>query len=166
MDRISLLASGCTALIVVFVLQSPSQFANSLSSYYWITGVRAASDNTVMEQDSPDLRKARGRAVVVAPEEQEPVAAEFHAPEVPEQIEIISPAPVQPAPAPPVNVVKDAVYLYALNHSDSAVVTTLPKGEVVEPQMQVNESGEEWSYVTAPGLRVSGYLQSDCLELR
>jgi hypothetical protein len=162
-DRVSLLASGCAALIVTFVLQTPDQILSgfSLSTYYRILGIQAGSIVSI-ENSRP---KRQPHIVVETVASEEPDSVET-LPDVPEPMEAVTPEPVQRKPAPPVSVVKEEVHLYALNHAESAVVVTLPKGEIVEPQMQVNDSGLEWSYVTAPALRVSGYLQSDCLELR
>lgn len=166
MDRMSLVVSSCAAVLVALFLQTPAQLGNTVSSYYWILGAQTASVRPVIH--SEPSKPAKSREHKAAPVSfEEPAAAGFELPVLSlEAIQPEIPEPILPPPAPPVNVVKANVYLYALNQAESPVVSVLSKGEIVEPQMQVNENGQEWSYVTAPALRISGYLPSDILETR
>ena len=161
MDRESLFASGCTTIVVVLVLLTPSQFVEAFSPGYWIGGGSGR-----VRQSSPVPEKQQ-RSVKPRPVEPQIEEAALSFPDVP-----VLPIPVlselvEPKPKPaPFNVVKDTTFLYSLNHPDSPVVTTLPVGAIVLPQMQVYDGAQEWSFVKVPSLRVSGYLQTDWFELR
>ena len=162
MDRLSLLASGCTAIVVVFALLTPTQFINAFSPEFWLVGVPIAS----VEPASPAPEKPRLKRTINSEPEPQLIEASFSVPEfssTPELAEVQVPEPPRPVP---VNTVKESVFLYSLNHPESRVLTTLPVGEVVVPQMQIYDGGMDWTYVSVPALRISGYLQSDAIELK
>lgn len=54
--------------------------------------------------------------------------------------------------------------LYATNSTDSALITVLRKGVIVEPQMEFVVGGQGWTLVRLSDRRLSGFVNSDVLQ--
>ena len=54
----------------------------------------------------------------------------------------------------------DSAALYAMNSSKSNVLTVLSKGTIVEPNLQLLDSVDNWTLVRVPTLNMFGYVQT------
>jgi hypothetical protein len=54
--------------------------------------------------------------------------------------------------------------LYATNSADSALITVLRKGVIVEPQMEFVVGGQGWTLVKLSDRKLSGFVNSDVLQ--
>jgi hypothetical protein len=58
---------------------------------------------------------------------------------------------------------RDAVALYAINSKADTILRVLSKGTVVEPNMQVIDARDSWTFVRVPELRISGFVETSNL---
>lgn len=58
---------------------------------------------------------------------------------------------------------RDSVALYAINSKADSILRVLSKGTVVEPNMQVIDARDSWTFVRVPELRISGFVETSNL---
>ena len=58
---------------------------------------------------------------------------------------------------------RDSVALYAINSKVDPILRVLSKGTVVEPNMQLIDAHDSWTFVRVPSLRLSGFVQTSNL---
>ena len=168
MARVVLILVVCTILMFIVVLQTPPQFIKAALSGY-VTFLDESPEDIEEEETKPaakPARKARAtgtspalRSVTVSSEPEVASNTTQVQPEIPSS----TPVPEQAGPYV-LCVAADGTALYSLNSTDGAVVGVLRKGEIVEPQLEVNDAGQTWAFVNVAGQKMSGFLQKDSLE--
>jgi hypothetical protein len=168
MARVVLILVVCTFLMFIVVLQTPPQFVKAVLSGY-VTFPDESPDDIEEEETKPATKPARKasttatsparRSVTVSSEPEVASKTTQVQPEIPSS----TPVPEQAGPYV-LRVAADGTALYSLNSTDGDVVGVLRKGEIVEPQLEINDSGQTWAFVNVAGQRMSGFLQKDSLE--
>jgi hypothetical protein len=165
MARIVLILIVCSVLMFAVVLQTPPEFVKSALAIYG----NFQHTTAPAEKEKPDnhreaiarkklpVKNKAPRSAAIAPTEQ--VVSESVAP--------AEKAPVVPQHRPLINVFSvaaDGTALYSLNSTKGSIVRVLHKGDVVEPQLEINDAGQTWAFVHVAGENISGFLRRDSLE--
>ncbi len=168
MARIVLILVVCTILMFIVVLQTPPQFIKAALSGYVSFPDESPEDIEEGETKTAakPARKARTtgtsparRSVTVSSEPEVASNTVQVQPEIPSGTSV----PEQAGPYV-FCVAADGTTLYSLNSTDGAVVGVLRKGEIVEPQLEINDAGQTWAFVNVAGQKMSGFLYKDSLE--
>jgi hypothetical protein len=167
MARIVLILVVCTILMFIVVLQTPPQFVRAALSGY-VTFLDESPKDPEEEEKKPAAERARkARTTVTSPTRRSaPVPSKSEVAVNTSQAQPEAPPSSTPEQAGPYVfcVAADGTALYSLNSTDGAVVGVLRKGDIVEPQLEVNDAGQTWAFVSVAGQKMSGFLQKDSLE--
>jgi hypothetical protein len=163
MARIVLVLVVCSVLMFAIVLQTPPQFLKSAVSAY--ASFVGDPKTHAVKVEKPAVRSGKARRTSPRPS---PVAT---------PPENVTDAIAQAAPVPTPTrssqhrvrpyvfcVASNGTELYSLNSANGPVVIVLQRGEIVEPQLEINDAGRTWAFVTVTGQNLSGFLRRDSLE--
>jgi hypothetical protein len=163
MARIVLILVVCSVLMFAVVLQTQPQFVKSALSAY----TSFISDTTTpaeKEKKVPARQAAKTKPRSAAPSRETVTPAE-KGPDTAALQEVRPVDSSQHRRRPYVfRVASDGTELYSLNSANGSVVSVLRKGDIVEPQLEVNDAGRTWAFVNVTGQRVSGFLPRDSFE--
>lgn len=165
MARVVLILIACSALMFVVVLQTPPQFVKSaLSAYVNFPDDTAAPAEKEKERAARKTRTTTGASNSRRKPE---VSARPEVQRTAQTLQATTRAgdPSQHRVRPYVfSIVSDGTALYSLNSASGSVVSVLQKGEIVEPQLEINDAGQTWAFVNVAGQNISGFLRKDSLE--
>jgi len=145
-----------------FVLQTPPQFVkDALSAYVSFDNDTATSAGN---EEKPSVRQGRK----ARPAQPRPVPVASQPDNVPEvRVQEIS-FPTHSAQHTGhlyvFRVASDGTELYSLNSANGTVVGVLQKGDLVEPQLEINAAGQTWAFVNVTEHKISGFLPRNSFE--
>lgn len=129
--------------------------------------VAAKASNSAPRLSIPDARPSKPATVSTPPVRVAPATSSPQKPAAPPLSQTPSSAsqPKVREPKLPVFAIStEETNLYATNSTDSALITVLRKGVIVEPQMEFVVGGQGWTFVRLSDRRLSGFVNSDVLQ--
>ena len=159
-----ILVLGVTLVMAFVVKTPPKSFRDFLAEIDDLGRTEATkdSDEATRGESKPDQKKAPARSSSRNVKRSAPVS---NRPSPSADVgDAATPAPVQAYSPPVYRLTPQQTTVYATNSSGGVAVGVLTKGQIVEPQYQLEGVGQTWTFVNVPGQRISGFVPSTSVE--